>query len=375
LKLAEYLAAGIPVVSTPFGARGYEVEDGVHLDLAPLDDFAGRLERLRRGAVDVADRVDAGRRLVAAKHDWAANADALADRIETQLAAGGSRRRRGAARRSPVVSVVVPCRDAAPWLAACIDSALQQSFEDLELIVVDDGSTDASAEIVERSMTRDPRVRLLFHPGRSHRGVGATLQRGFDAARGSFVALLDADDLFHREKLERQVAALDGHPECVLGHTGVRVLREADAAVCDRVERHFGSFHAPGPVYRLLDDPEALAACRICNSTALIRRDALDGLRLDTPQLFQSEDWLLFLLLACEGPFLYQPEALIDYRVHPGSYTSRVLVSPLGNLYPQIELLLTLQARSTDPVLRERSEKQLDAILRAARGVYAASAP
>lgn len=109
----------------------------------------------------------------------------------------------------PRVSVLIPCYNAGRYLAAALDSVLAQTYRDFEIIVVDDGSEDNSAAVAAGY----PRVRYFHH---EHSGISATRNLAVAKAEGELIAFLDADDLWVPEKLQKQVAYLDGHPDCKL---------------------------------------------------------------------------------------------------------------------------------------------------------------
>lgn len=117
--------------------------------------------------------------------------------------------------RPPLVSVITIFRNAPTgFLEQAIASVHAQTEERWELLLVDDGSTDASSEVARVAAAADPgRVRLLRHPGGVNRGMSASRNLGLEAARGEFIAFLDADDLYLPEKLERQLEVLRAHPE------------------------------------------------------------------------------------------------------------------------------------------------------------------
>lgn len=121
-----------------------------------------------------------------------------------------------------VVSVVVPLYNTEKYIAECIDSVLNQTLRDLEVLVVDDGSRDRSREIVEELARRDSRVRLLRHPGGVNLGVSRTRRLGITEASGDYIAYLDADDAFEPSKLEEQVGLMKAYPSCLLCHTGIK---------------------------------------------------------------------------------------------------------------------------------------------------------
>lgn len=109
----------------------------------------------------------------------------------------------------PRLSVVIPVHNRAHLVQRAIDSVLAQGFVDYEALVIDDGSTDDTADIVARN--RDPRLRLIRNP--ENLGIPRTRQRGLDAAHGYYIALLDSDDRMLPGRLARQVAFLDAHPD------------------------------------------------------------------------------------------------------------------------------------------------------------------
>jgi glycosyltransferase involved in cell wall biosynthesis len=121
---------------------------------------------------------------------------------------------------APSISVLLPVRDAAPWLDACLASLARQTLADFEVIAVDDGSTDESGEILDRWAIIDRRVNVIHRPAK---GLVPTLNTGLDRCRGELVARMDADDISHPRRLELQAGLLDAHPEigvvsCLVRH-------------------------------------------------------------------------------------------------------------------------------------------------------------
>lgn len=133
----------------------------------------------------------------------------------------------------PKVSVVIPAFNALRYLPRTVDSALAQSFGDFEVLIVDDESTDGTADWVRT--IADRRVRLLEQ---KNQGAAAARNAGIRQARGEYIAFLDADDLWEPAKLERQVACLDARPEVGVVYTWVRVI--------DQDGEPTGSLYRPG---------------------------------------------------------------------------------------------------------------------------------
>jgi glycosyltransferase involved in cell wall biosynthesis len=110
---------------------------------------------------------------------------------------------------TPRVSVVIPVYQGASRIARTLARLRQQTFTDFEVVVVNDGSSDETSSVVRRCMADDSRIRLVEQ---ANGGIAAARNRGLECVRGSAIAFLDDDDLWHREKLELQLARLDATP-------------------------------------------------------------------------------------------------------------------------------------------------------------------
>jgi len=220
---------------------------------------------------------------------------------------------------APLVSVVVPAYNSGAFIRETIRSVLTQTLADLEMIVVDDGSTDETPSLVAQA--RDPRVRLIQVP---HSGLPpATRNRGLREARGRFVAFLDADDLWLPGKLEAQVRYLETWSTAGCVHTAARHL--VDGRV-EEVPPLRGDT-------RVLDGSEAiprlLTRTFIYNSSSMVRREVLDqvGWLLEEPGFLMADDLDLWLRMAEGGlGFGYVAEPLILYRVRPDSVSRDTLL-------------------------------------------------
>jgi glycosyltransferase involved in cell wall biosynthesis len=132
---------------------------------------------------------------------------------------------------TPLFSVVIPAYNQAEYLPATVQSILNQTFDSFEILIVNDASPDNTSEVV-RQMT-DPRIRLLIHE--QNKGLPGARNTGMQAARGSYVALLDSDDLFHPQKLERHAAFLDAHPEVDVTYNPRYELNYSDTTIRELV--------------------------------------------------------------------------------------------------------------------------------------------
>jgi glycosyltransferase involved in cell wall biosynthesis len=126
------------------------------------------------------------------------------------------------------ITVVIPAYNAAATLDATTDSVRLQTYEQLEILIIDDGSTDETMEIAQRHAAEDPRIRVISQP---NGGVASARNRGLAEASSELVALVDADDVWHPEKIERQVRVIEANPEMSLVCTGYSVIDEVGRVV------------------------------------------------------------------------------------------------------------------------------------------------
>ena len=205
---------------------------------------------------------------------------------------------------APLVSVLLPVWNGEAFLEAAVESILRQTLSSFELIVIDDGSTDASAAIAARLARADDRVRVLR---RAHEGLSAALNAGIAAARGEYVARMDADDISVPHRLQKQVAYLDAHPACVAAGAWIEVIDEAG--------RHLG-------LKTFVETHEEISAALyrgispIAHPTIVARRDVLQAAGGYDARCYPSEDLDLWFRLAERGQLANVGEALLLHRRH-----------------------------------------------------------
>lgn len=197
------------------------------------------------------------------------------------------------AHAAPTVSVIIPTWNRAPLLVRALDSVLAQRRPPDEIIVVDDGSSDATATLIRRHY---PQVRYL---AQANRGVSAARNTGIRAARGDWLALLDSDDAWQPHKLERQLAALP--PAAVLSHCDELWLRRGV-----RVNPMRKHAKAGGWIYA-----RCLPRCVISPSAVLLRRAVLATVGLFDETLPACEDYDLWLRLSARFPVHFLAEPLV----------------------------------------------------------------
>lgn len=225
---------------------------------------------------------------------------------------GGAPGSSGAAARAgnPAVSVLLPVRDGMPHLDAAIESLLAQTFRDFEIIAVDDGSTDGTPDTLERWAARDGRVRVLT---RAASGIVPALEAARAAARGRYLARMDADDLAHPERLAAQFALLESDPDLVGCGCGVRYF--PDEVVRDgarRYERWLNGLETPDDVAAAI-----FVECPLAHPTFFLRADSVEavGGYVDVPW---PEDYDLVLRLwGAGGRLATVPRVLHEWRESP----------------------------------------------------------
>lgn len=216
------------------------------------------------------------------------------------------------------VSVVIPCYNGMPYLVQSLDSAVAQTHRPCEVLVVDDGSRDDSADTVNRYIAEHPEagVRLIRQP---NAGEPAARNTGIRAATGRWVAQLDTDDWWEPRKLELQLRAADdpalgGGPECVMVHTAV-IGHLPD-----------GSINHPGDRPTNPRTGWATAALlqpgSIGHPSIMVRRDALETIGGYDPTYKQACDIDLYFRLSVVGTFAFVPVPLLHYRYHAGQMSA-----------------------------------------------------
>lgn len=185
----------------------------------------------------------------------------------------------------PLISVIMPAYNADRYIAEAVDSVRMQTYKNWELLVLDDGSADQSCQIVQALAKEDSRIRLIKNE--KNMGVARTRNRGFDLCKGSYVALLDADDLWHPTKLEKQLALLE--------QTGAQLAYSSYAIVNSQGQKVKGDYLVPETVTFRELLKENVIGC----SAVLLRSELLQKHRFQTD--FFHEDYVLWLQLLQEG--------------------------------------------------------------------------
>lgn len=219
--------------------------------------------------------------------------------------------------RSPVLSVVLPAYNAEGTVRAAADSVLNGDVAALELIIVDDGSTDGTGAAVA-DLAADERVRIISRP---NKGLAASLNEGIAASRAPFIARMDADDVCMPDRFQAQLAYLTEHPEVVLVGGQIRRIINGEA----ESESHLPLDH-DDIVTALLRGQHA-----VCHPAVMMRRSALEQVG-DYWEFGVAEDWDLFLRLSTVGKLANLDRHVLDYTFHSGGINASSMVAVRTNI-------------------------------------------
>ena len=225
---------------------------------------------------------------------------------------------------APLISVIMASYNYERYLAEAIESVQRQTCGHWELLLVDDGSTDASWSIIERFAASDARIRPLFHENHANRGLPETIRLGLDKARGEYVAFLESDDMWHERCLEKRLSRLaQTGAGVVFNH--VELLAMPGASVDGYTILVNAPRDAYGNIQGAFSPKRTLLIRNIVPtfSCAMARKSAFTQCDFSTP-VPRWLDWWLWMQIARTESFAYLPEALGIWRIHSTSYNSKV---------------------------------------------------
>ena len=205
-------------------------------------------------------------------------------------------------RKSPTISVILPVYNGEKTVGATIRSVLEQQFDDFELLIIDDGSTDQTPDVLK--VFSDPRIAVHSF---ENKGLAASRNRGIRLAAGEFVAFIDADDLWTADKLTDQLNALRSKTDAGLAYS----LTDCIDIDGKRI----------GPASHVAHDGHVYSRLMARNfvdsgSNPLVRREVFDAVGGFDERLEAAEDWDFYLRVAHRYPFICLPKAQILYRIH-----------------------------------------------------------
>lgn len=216
----------------------------------------------------------------------------------------------------PRLSVVVPNYNHGKWLPACIEALLAQSISPAEILLIDDGSTDGSLEVMRRYAARHPQIRV--HQNERNQGVVFTMNRGIEFAQGDYIFYASADDVVLPGLFEQSLSLLSRHPQAALSCTASRWI-DADT----KVSWVMAGDLAASPIYLSPDDlvgRERAGRLVIVSHTAVMKLAAVKEVGGFLPQLRWHCDWFATYASAFRHGLCYIPEILSEVNLHRASY-------------------------------------------------------
>lgn len=206
----------------------------------------------------------------------------------------------------PLVSVIIPCYNHGAYISDCIDSVLNQSYQNIEIIIVDDGSTNESTLIVLKGIGH-PLVQIIYQ---EHTGPGTARNNAMKIARGKYIVFLDSDDLIRKDTIDTCVRILEEKPETAVVYGNCRYFGDGKKL---RKQEPFNHI-------QLLND-NTMALCSVIRTEAFLSTEGFDGYL----SLKGLEDWDLWLMIHEKGwGFEYVNEIHFDVRILKTSRTNQV---------------------------------------------------
>lgn len=235
----------------------------------------------------------------------------------------------------PLVSIITPTYNHSLFIAECIQSAINQSFTDWEMLIVNDGSSDETVKVAEKYSASDTRIKVFSHENIGIFRLAENYNFALNHAKGKYIAILEGDDLWEPEKLKMQVEALEANPDVVLAWSSARQVNVDQSqvfTVLPEIQKEDLNLFSNNPVGSILD----ILFFRNCIPalTALIRKEALvsiggfkQGYGLPLVDLPTWQE------LATKGSFYYNAEPTGRWRVYPGQTTKTYLVKMFSGCF------------------------------------------
>jgi len=218
----------------------------------------------------------------------------------------------------PEITVIIPVYNGEKTIRNTIESVLNQTFTDFELIIINDGSQDSTLAVIDN--TKDPRKKVFSYP---NAGVSESRNRGLELSTGEYIAFLDADDLWTPDKLEAQCKALQENPKAAVAYSWSDWIDESGQFLCSG-----GHITVDGDAYANLLLRDFVES----GSNPLIRRQALAEVGGFEPSVTPAEDWDMWLRLAARYEFVTVPSPQILYRISPNSASFNIWKMEAGSL-------------------------------------------
>ncbi|MFA7658028.1 MAG: glycosyltransferase [Candidatus Gastranaerophilaceae bacterium] len=218
------------------------------------------------------------------------------------------------------ISVITASYNYAQYIEEAINSVINQSYSNWELIIVDDGSSDNSVEIIKRYCEKDSRIKLFQHENGQNKGLKETLLLGIGHASGDWIAFLESDDFFAPDNLSKKVEIINKNPSPKLIFNKVEIIREKDVTEkrqqdLEAIQNKLSKSNFPKNMFHEFYITNSI----LTFSCVMVETNALKNTDFDTPA-DTLLDWWLWIHLAYKNDFYYIDEKLTHWRLHAESY-------------------------------------------------------
>ncbi len=229
---------------------------------------------------------------------------------------------------SPTISVLMPAYNAEKYLATAVESILNQTYSDFEFIIIDDGSTDASGQIIQNYAKKDPRIVAVQN--KQNRGICQALNKGLEIASGQYIARMDTDDWSYSHRLEQQLNFIESHPEVVICGASIEICDESLNTLNKRK-------------YPLTDEETRKKIFRInpfAHPATFYKTELAKKVGGYNPQLRDVEDYDFYFRLGQLGQFANLPQTVLKLRTHPNSISNKKISRQAWlNLYVRLKAM------------------------------------
>lgn len=212
--------------------------------------------------------------------------------------------------RSPLVTVLMPNYNGDRFINSSIQSVLNQTFTDFEFLIVEDASTDHSREII--AAYEDCRIRVIQHEQNEH--ICVALNNGLQQAKGKYIARIDSDDCWKVDKLEKQIAYMEEHPECGASFTWVNVVDEEDRTLSEQESCFVKLFRVDNKTREQWISHFFFEGSCLCHPSAVMRTDVVRQLGGYRNALVQIQDFDLWIRIVKQHDIHILTEPLMNYR-------------------------------------------------------------
>lgn len=266
----------------------------------------------------------------------------------------------------PLVSIIIPTFDSAEYILESINSVIEQTYQNWELIIIDDGSTDNTLSLLYLNYGKHKAIKILYHENHENLGVSKSRKLGIKEASGEYIAFLDSDDFYFPNKIETQIQIFKKHPEVVLIHS--RVVFKNENNNNETYKNEFilknESFKYEFTRFNFLEHNP------ICNSSVIVKKETIENIENYFPQVYQYEDWITWILIANKGLFYYMNEATCTYRFHNKASTNSLIKNSLKAKYAKIEFLLILFSRVKSKKIKDKIHYNLNKEIKELYSIY-----